>query len=198
MNNYYLEGEERFGRVSSRLYAFFSGLPEMRSFYAYVINDLEASGAKRILDIGSGTGSIMLGLEAKRPGLALYAVEPSREMLGIARRRSHGLVHFAQGSSRHVPFRGRFDMIFSTLSFHHWKRQRESLGYLAGLLADSGEIRIYEVDKGRAGFFLRLAAGSHSVSADGIRRTIPGALRLSSYSNFGRFARIVMKRRRLH
>ena len=57
MNNYYLEGEERFGRVSSRLYAFFSGLPEMRNFYAYVINDLAASGAKRILDIGSGTGS---------------------------------------------------------------------------------------------------------------------------------------------
>jgi ubiquinone/menaquinone biosynthesis C-methylase UbiE len=72
-------------------------------------------------------------------------------MVYIAKRRTkkYKNINIEIGSSRKIPFERKFDIIFSSLSFHHWKEKEESLRYLKGFLRKNGEIRIYEYNKSR-------------------------------------------------
>lgn len=195
MEEYYSKGEERFGLISSRLYAIFTGFSEMRDFYSFVVRDLVLSGAGSILDIGTGTGEIMRGIALKNKGIGLYAIDPSRDMLHIARRKSRGLgVHFALGSGRHIPFSRKFDLVFSSLSFHHWKEKEVSLSAIRHVLSEKGEIRIYEVDKSRMGLISKFMVGSHSISVDEVRKVLPDNLEVCRHASFSKFVVITIKR----
>ena len=81
----------------------------------------------------------------------IYAIDPSKDMIVIARNRARDTknLHFDLGSSRYVPFKRKFDVIFTTISFHHSARKEQSLMYLSGLLSKNGELRIYEFNKDR-------------------------------------------------
>lgn len=161
---YYEKDEERFGPITSRLYDLLAfAIPSMRRFYAFVISDIESSRARRVLDVGFGPGKVALAA-ARNKKMEVYGVEPSQSMLKIAKGRAGGAknVHLEIGSSRKVPFHTKFDLIFSSISFHHWHDRNNSLRYLNRFLRKGGEIRIYEFQRGGRGITSKLA--SHSVS----------------------------------
>ncbi|MCL5440538.1 MAG: methyltransferase domain-containing protein [Candidatus Marsarchaeota archaeon] len=149
MKDLYLNHEERFGPLLSNLYAMITKIGPMKGFYDFILEDLEGSRFTSILDVGTGPGIIPIRLSGMRRA-RIYAVDPSRDMIAIAKRKAGSAtkIKFALGSSRHVPFNIKFDMIISTLSFHHWARKKESLQYLKSLLAKGGQIRIYERQRG--------------------------------------------------
>ncbi|MDE1866061.1 MAG: class I SAM-dependent methyltransferase [Candidatus Micrarchaeota archaeon] len=197
MPDYYLEGEERFGPIMSRLYSFFRCTGRAKALYRFISSDLEASGASRILDVGTGTGTVPIMLAKSNPGLKLYAVDPSESMIKIAKSSSRGLKNakFGLGSSRSILFGGKFDIIFTSLSFHHWKDKEGSLRYLATRLSKGGEIRVYEFDRGKANPFFKALSSHMSTISEIAESGRKAGLKLSSSKESGGIIRATLKRK---
>lgn len=166
MGDGYEKGEEKFGCLTSVGYLIVTKLGALKAIYAFALNDIIASGSKSILDIGTGVAELPLGLGARR-NLEIFAVDPSAAMVRIAKFRTRGCsnIRIALGSSRHIPFKRRFSLIVSTLSFHHWANRDEALLYLKGFLTKNGEIRIYEYNKSNLKGPARMAR-AHSMDKD--------------------------------
>jgi SAM-dependent methyltransferase len=148
--DFYLEGEERFGPVFSLLYGAF-GKILLKKYYQTVVDDLRNEDFHSLLDVGCGTGELLLKLAGIKGEAAFYCVDPSSSMINVATKKFKrnglaGRVKFAGGSSRHIPFDEKFDAIISSFSYHHWKDRDESLNNLMGYVSNSGFIKIYEYD----------------------------------------------------
>ena len=169
MKNYYKEGEEKFGFLSSELYLLAEKVPSMSRFYRFVERDLSNKKFQSLLDVGFGVGSVIYQLSKSRK-FNIYGVDPSKYMVKIANNRFKGNpnVNLAVGSSTYVPFDKKFDIIISSLSMHHWNDKKGSLKYLSKFLAEGGEIDIYEflLSKGKSlsEHFEYYVAKSHMVS----------------------------------
>jgi ubiquinone/menaquinone biosynthesis C-methylase UbiE len=78
---------------------------------------------RRILDIGCGTGALLRSASRRWPSAALAGVDPAAEMLRAARQSTvpSELVRATAGA---LPFAdATFDLVVSTVSFHHWDSQ---------------------------------------------------------------------------
>lgn len=73
-----------------------------------------------VLDLGCGTGTLLASL-AQRHGSLLFGLDADERALGVARSKLAGAqVSLARGRAERLPFEdGRFDMVLSSLFFHH-------------------------------------------------------------------------------
>jgi ubiquinone/menaquinone biosynthesis C-methylase UbiE len=73
-----------------------------------------------VLDLGCGTGTLLRSL-AERHGSVLLGLDADEYALGVARSKLAGTqVSLARGRAERLPFGdGRFDMVVSSLFFHH-------------------------------------------------------------------------------
>jgi len=79
---------------------------------------------RRVLDVGAGTGQLAAAL-AERAAGRVWAVDPSPEMLEVARRRVPDGVGLKQGAAEALPFKdGWFERTVTRLSLHLWDRPR--------------------------------------------------------------------------
>ncbi|MCL5419413.1 MAG: class I SAM-dependent methyltransferase [Candidatus Marsarchaeota archaeon] len=171
-----LSGEEHFGPLSARLYSMLCR-PGWNTVYRFAVDDILSSRSSgTLLDVGTGPGTLPAILYYNAYSLQIYAVDPSLSMLKIARKRLSGTeVRVAWGYSMYIPFKARYDLIVSSLSFHHWAHQRESLTYLSRFLKRDGEIRIYEFRKSRASGILRFVRRAHSMDGRELRSAAKGS-----------------------
>ena len=73
---------------------------------------------RRILDVGCGTGTLAAAL-AERVGARVWGLEPSAEMLAVARAKVPHGVGLKQGRAEELPFRdGWFERVTMTLVSH--------------------------------------------------------------------------------
>lgn len=166
-----MTGEESFGLVTSWLYSHFSNSFLCKSLYRFVADDIAKSRARKILDVGTGPAAIPIMLAEKSRRLQIYAVDPSHHMLKIAEKRAKGRkIHLGYGYSMRIPFKTKFDIIFTSVSFHHWAHKKESLRYLSKFLNKKGEIRIYEFRKIRH----LLIQEKHSMTREELRDALTG------------------------
>ena len=89
--------------------------PETEWLLHLALEELRDVPAPRVLDIGTGTGALALGLKAARPDAALWATDLSPDALALARENAalNGLdVTFVAGSLC-AGLRGPFDLIVS-------------------------------------------------------------------------------------
>jgi len=102
-------------------------------------------GSGRLLDIGAGTGRLLERLGQGRPGLALFGLDRSAGMLRAARRaRPH--LNLIRGAAEALPFPDEsFDVVTTTLSFHHWSDQREALREVRRILRPGGTFALADV-----------------------------------------------------
>ncbi len=147
--DFYLEGEERFGPVASFFYGL--GSVVLSRYYDVIFNDLRRRQFNRLLDIGCGNGVVIGKLAANFQSPQFCGVDPSPHMLiraknRLSRKKLNSRVELKLGSSRSIPFEGKFDAIISSFSYHHWKDRDESLLSLISHLSDGGFISIYEHD----------------------------------------------------
>jgi len=88
-------------------------------------NDIiEKMGSGTILDLGSGTGYLSIEIAKRTPGIQVYGIDLSRQMVRIARRHARGVenAQFKFGNAADLPFEDNsIDLIISTGSLHHWK-----------------------------------------------------------------------------
>lgn len=146
----YLEGEEKFGKFSSRLYAVFSGMHLWR-IYRQIIDIIGERGPDSLLDVGCGPGDVLIAVARKLRKGTYVGIDPSQTMVNIANRKlhSHSLskdVSFMVGSSRDPNLDRKFSMIVSSFSFHHWEKKEESLKALLGHLENEGALNIFEMN----------------------------------------------------
>ena len=140
--------------------------------YSLAINDITRKGAGRILEVGAGPGDLAVHLAERMPESEIYCIDPSKTMrdIGMKKIKKRGLnnMRYLLGSSRNVPLKLKFDVIFSTLSFHHWKDKSGSIAYLTKFLKPNGSIMIYEYDKDKLKTMPKLFMGAHALSRSDI------------------------------
>jgi trans-aconitate methyltransferase len=83
-----------------------------------VLDRLQPAPGERILDVGCGTGRLTAGILARAPGARVTAIDRSWTMLVEAHRRFSAGPGFVQADGAALPFRGGFDAVFSTATFH--------------------------------------------------------------------------------
>ena len=96
--------------------------PEFLNLWMSIIESyVDGESIHTILDLGCGTGRFSEGL-ASRFGARVVGVDPSEKMLDQARRKrpSRG-IHYERGTAEAIPLvTGAVDMIFMSMSFHHF------------------------------------------------------------------------------
>ncbi len=123
-----------------------------RRLYRRVIADLAElpliEGA--VLDVGTGPGTLVRELARRLPGLQVYGVDLSEDMIGLAgahawREHLDERVQFASGDVAHLPYPDQsFDVVVSTISMHHWAELAQPLRELYRVLKPGGRVWIYD------------------------------------------------------
>jgi ubiquinone/menaquinone biosynthesis C-methylase UbiE len=101
----------------------------------------ERPNAQAILDVGCGTGRLLRATEAAFPGARLEGVDAAGEMIAQASAAvaAGSRINVRQGMAESLPFAdASFDLVFSSMTFHHWSDQRAGVAEVARVLKPSG------------------------------------------------------------
>jgi SAM-dependent methyltransferase len=121
----------------------------------------------RYLEIGSGPGVMTAAIAQENPGVHITGVDLSRDMVSIAReyvqgKELDGRIRFVTGDAANAGLLrslGRFDLIYSTLSMHHWENPRQVVRNLVNALAEGGAIVIYDLRRVCCLYWIRADEG---------------------------------------
>jgi ubiquinone/menaquinone biosynthesis C-methylase UbiE len=94
-----------------------------------------------ILDVGCGTGQLLGRLAARFPAAELVGADAAAGMIEQARAAVSGdlSVRFVTAFAEELPFPdASFDLVTSTVSFHHWADQRRGLREVRRVLNPGG------------------------------------------------------------
>jgi len=165
--DYYIKGEEKFGPLSSRAYSLGSRR-SLKGLYLVALNKIKKTNPKTVLDVGAGPGDLAILLASTLKNAKIFCVDPSTYMADIAINRSKKIgiknIYYKLGSSRNIPFKTKFDIITTTLSFHHWKKKEESINYLLNRLIKNGILMLCEFSYEKLTKIQKLVMGKHSLS----------------------------------
>jgi ubiquinone/menaquinone biosynthesis C-methylase UbiE len=94
-----------------------------------------------ILDVGCGTGRLLRTAAQRFPGARLEGVDAAPQMVEQAKSlvAAGAPIHFQESTAEALPFGdGQFDLVFSTMTFHHWADQKKGVFEVARVLAPGG------------------------------------------------------------
>src|SRR5262245_37360433 len=112
----------------------------------------------RILDLGSGTGSLSMELAARRPECKIVGVDPSDAYVGYARGRAGSAnLQFEVGSAEKLSFAdAEFDAALSLLVFNFLSDARTALAELRRVTRPGGRVCAATWDYGDGMQMLRI------------------------------------------
>lgn len=91
-----------------------------RAFKRKVIKLLNLIGNERLLDVGSGTGALLLEARTLFPKLELSGIDPDPKIVEIAKARLEHQADLRVGFAQELSFDSNsFDCVVSTLAFYH-------------------------------------------------------------------------------
>jgi ubiquinone/menaquinone biosynthesis C-methylase UbiE len=111
---------------------------------------LEGEGAT-IVDLGTGPGLLAVELHKLWPQARIIGVDPSSEMLKIARSNAGeaGMPDFEArlGTAEEIPLAsGSADLVVSQSSFHEWEDPQKGLGEVFRILKPGGSLILKDYD----------------------------------------------------
>jgi ubiquinone/menaquinone biosynthesis C-methylase UbiE len=101
----------------------------------------DARSVEAVLDVGCGTGQLVRRMAQQFPDAELVGVDPAPGMVRVAHAvRAEGRhIAFVNGSVEDLPLvDAHFDLVLTTLSFHHWTDQQRGLGEIRRVLRGGG------------------------------------------------------------
>ncbi len=136
---------------SAGSYNFWSRLV-LRGLYDRMARELAATcPAGEALDVGCGPGWLDVRLAQVAPRLSVTGIDVEPEMVERATANASasgvaGRVRFQVGDVAKLPFPdGRFDLVISSFSAHHWQDPARGLAEIYRVLKPGGEVRIYDI-----------------------------------------------------
>lgn len=108
---------------------------------------VEKIGSGSIVDLGSGTGYLSIEIAKRAPGLQVYGIDLSRQMVKITRGHARDVenAQFKFGNASSLPFEDNsIDFIVSTGSLHHWKKPAKVFDECYRVLKNGREAWIYD------------------------------------------------------
>ena len=155
---------------------------------------------KKILDVGSGTGSLAVLAKQVQPAAEVFGLDGDPQILEIARLKARQLgldVRFDQGMSFALPYPdASFDAVTTSMMLHHLSREDKERtaaemfrvlrpgGQLCGM--DFGEAR------GPVGKMLRPLTRHLERAADNVDGRLPGIFRIAGFTDFVELRRYVL------
>jgi SAM-dependent methyltransferase len=146
------QGEDFVGLEAARKYA--AEAQKSTGRYQAFFERLKTLGvAGRCLDVGAGPGIVAGMVAEKYPQAELTALELSPDMVTVGQEflQSKGLenrIEFVVGDAADIGLLqslGKFDLIYSTYTLHHWENPRQVIDNLMTLLADDGVLFIHDL-----------------------------------------------------
>ena len=117
--NYFIK---QFGKPEGNFGKFLSKIMNMSNKRMYSANSDRVSNANRILEIGFGNGKQLQFLRERYPGVDLYGIDISEDMLTIARKRLGSTIELAVADAENIPFESDFfDAVVTTDTCYFWK-----------------------------------------------------------------------------
>lgn len=145
--------DESFASVqAARKYARHAQKHTMR--YGAFLENVKALGIRgKCLDVGAGTGTPAAAVVRDHPGVEITALElfPAMIQVGEEYIESEGLqdkITFVLGDATDegtIEALGKFDLIYSTFSLHHWEAPGRVVRNLLGSLTDDGVLYLYDL-----------------------------------------------------
>ncbi|MBX7074551.1 MAG: methyltransferase domain-containing protein [Pirellulales bacterium] len=106
----------------------------------FCLEGLELTASQRVLDIACGTGALAEQVAQHWPGITIYGVDVSRDMLVQARRKDRKMA-LVQGAADQLPFRtGCFDCVVCANAFHCFRQPESSLAEMRRVLVRGGRL----------------------------------------------------------
>ncbi|KAF5416459.1 MAG: Ubiquinone biosynthesis O-methyltransferase [Candidatus Methanogaster sp.] len=110
-------------------------------------------GGGRYLEIGAGTGTLAAMIAEDNPDVHITAVEISNDMVTVAReyieeRKLNDRIRFVALDAADGVMMGElgeFDLVYSTLSMHHWKDPEKVIGNLLKAVGAGGVLFIHDL-----------------------------------------------------
>lgn len=119
----------------------------MKPVYRRIAADVAATAAQgaALLDIGTGPGILLRELHRARPDLRLVGVDLAADMVDLARRNLGDRAELHAADVAALPFEdGRFDLVVSTYSSHHWGDPQAGAAEIARVLQSGGRLLNYD------------------------------------------------------
>ena len=122
-----------------------------------LIKQANVQPGQRILDLGCGTGTMVIMLKRQHPQTHVVGLDPDPKALTRARRkvqRAAVSAHFDQGFSDQLPYEeASFDRVFSSLMFHHLEGEdlEKTLREVVRVLKPGGSFHLLDFAGGEKG-----------------------------------------------
>ncbi|HMF28486.1 MAG TPA: class I SAM-dependent methyltransferase, partial [Candidatus Cybelea sp.] len=97
-------------------------------------------GAQHVMEVGCGTGNVLLALRSALPGSRLCGSDIHVEALALARRRVADSVELAQMDARNIPFEAEFDLIRAFDVLEHFDDDESAIAQMFRALRPGGGV----------------------------------------------------------
>lgn len=106
---------------------------------------VDAASPESVLDVGCGTGRLLRKAKLQWPTVHLVGVDPAQAMVQQATKLlPEAEFHVAMAESLPLPD-ASVDVVFSTMSFHHWIDQAKGVNEVARVLRPQGAFLLADV-----------------------------------------------------
>jgi ubiquinone/menaquinone biosynthesis C-methylase UbiE len=108
---------------------------------------------QRVLDLGCGTGTLMLLIKRTHPDIDVYGLDVDHQVLDIARKKAEqagAMISLQQGVATDLPYDDEtFDRVFASLMLHHLTREDkcQTLAETFRVLKSGGELHVADFGK---------------------------------------------------
>ena len=106
-----------------------------------------------IVDLGTGPGLLSIELNRLLPQAKIIGVDPSSEMLNIARENAHeaGMSDYETrwGKAEEIPIESNsVDLVVSQSSFHEWENPQQGFSEIFRILKSGGSLMLKDYNRG--------------------------------------------------